>query len=63
MNELWKGFACLLKSEKALNLSAESVSVDFNEGKAEKNWLESMRSQWNKNTKLWVCDQISQILF
>lgn len=35
MNELWKGFACLLKSEKDLNISVESVSVDFNEGKAE----------------------------
>lgn len=29
----WKGFVCL--SEKDLDVSAEAMTVDFNEGKAE----------------------------
>lgn len=40
----WKGFACLFESEKDLDVSVEAMSVDFNEGKAEKGWLKCMRS-------------------
>lgn len=33
---LWKGFTCLFESKKDLDISLEVMSVDFNEGEAEK---------------------------
>lgn len=33
---LWKGFTCLFESKKDIDISLEVISVDLNEGEAEK---------------------------
>lgn len=35
---LWKGFTCLFKGKKHLDISLEVMSIDYNEGEAEKGY-------------------------